>query len=249
MHLLKKAVLLTLSFTSASVLAAATSSSCPAQNNELALRYQQKSAEVMALQLQTYRFAQERFNQKFGQLRAAEKAAIVLDLDETVIDNSALLVRDANQCHDYTQWDTWDSWEQHGNPRLIPGAKAFLDNVNNKKVRIFYVSDRTEKNKAQTMATLRKLGLPQVSEQNILLDTESKEKRRAKIMQDYQIIMLFGDSLPDFAAQFKPKKSADSQRQLVSESAAHFGDDWFVLPNSAYGAWSAYDTEAWKETK
>lgn len=162
MHLLKKAVLLTLSFTSASVLAAATSSSCPAQNNELALRYQQKSAEVMALQLQTYRFAQERFNQKFGQLRAAEKAAIVLDLDETVIDNSALLVRDANQCHDYTQWDTWDSWEQHGNPRLIPGAKAFLDNVNNKKVRIFYVSDRTEKNKAQTMATLRKLGLPQV---------------------------------------------------------------------------------------
>ncbi|AUX72695.1 5'-nucleotidase, lipoprotein e(P4) family [Erwinia pyrifoliae] len=249
MHVLKKAVLLTLSFTSTAVLAAAASSSCPAQNYEMALRYQQKSAEVMALQLQTYRFAQARFDQKLGQLSAPEKAAIVLDLDETVIDNSALLVRDAKECHDYTQWDTWDSWEKHGNPRLIPGAKAFLENVNNKKVRIFYVSDRFEKNKAQTMATLKKLGLPQVSEQNVLLDTESKEKRRAKIMRDYQIIMLLGDSLPDFAAQFKAKKSAESQHQLVSESAAHFGDDWFVLPNSAYGAWSTYDTEGWKEIK
>lgn len=247
MHVLSKSILLTLSFVSASVFAAQTSSTCPAQNYEMALRYQQKSAEVMALQLQTYRLAQERFDQKVSQLSAPEKAAVVLDLDETVIDNSALLVRDVEKCHDFTQWDTWDSWEQHGHPKLIPGAKAFLDNVDSKKVRIFYVSDRFEKNKAQTIATLKKLGLPQVSEQNILLDTEPKEQRRQKIMRDYQIIMLFGDSLPDFAAQFKPKKSADAQRQLVTESAKHFGDDWFVLPNAAYGAWSKYDTDAWKE--
>ena len=47
--------------------------------------------------------------------------------------------------------------------------------------------------------------------------------------------MLFGDSLPDFAVQFKTKPS-EQQRELVEASAEHFGNDWIVLPNAAYGA-------------
>jgi predicted secreted acid phosphatase len=37
---------------------------CEPKAYEMALRYQQKSAEIVALQLQTYRFATERFNEK-----------------------------------------------------------------------------------------------------------------------------------------------------------------------------------------
>ena len=93
MHVLPKSLVLTLSFASASVFAAQASSSCPPQNYEMALRYQQKSAEIMAIQLQTYRLAQERFDQKVSQLSAPEKAAVVLDLDETLIDNRAQIGR------------------------------------------------------------------------------------------------------------------------------------------------------------
>ncbi|EMM0379677.1 5'-nucleotidase, lipoprotein e(P4) family [Pluralibacter gergoviae] len=245
MKTITKTLLFTLPLLGAPALAA-NRTLCEPQIYEMALRYQQKSAEIMALQLQTYRFAAERFRQKVKNLASPDKGAVVLDLDETVLDNAALLVRDMQNCHDYTAWDTWGDWEKHGKPTLIPGAKAFLDEVNRAGVAIFYVSDRTQQNKQATLATLKSLGLPQVSEQSVLLDATSKEARRQSILKNHQIIMLFGDSLPDFAAQFKNKKPTEEQRKLVEASAAHFGDDWIVLPNAGYGAWSKATLDGWQ---
>lgn len=219
---------------------------CEPKAYEMALRYQQKSAEIMALQLQTYRFATGRFDEKVKDLKTPENYAVVMDLDETVLDNTPLLVRDMEQCHDYTQWDTWSDWEKQGKPGLIPGAKAFLEHVNQSKVRIYYVSDRMQENKADTINTLKSLGLPQVSDDSVLLDTVSKEERRQSILKKQQIIMLFGDSLPDLAVQFKNKKPSEQQRELVEASAEHFGNDWIVLPNAAYGSWSKATPDSWK---
>lgn len=245
MNSMIKALILALPVLSASAIAA-DHPSCEPQAYEMALRYQQKSAEVMALQLQTYRFASERFNEKINGLKTPEKYAVVMDLDETVIDNTPLLARDLQQCHDYTKWDTWGDWEKQGKPSLIPGAKAFLDNVNRHNVHIYYVSDRTQENKMDTLKTLKSLGLPQVSADNVLLNTATKEERRQSIMKNQQVIMLFGDSLPDFAAQFKNKKPTEEQRQLVESNKQHFGDDWIILPNAAYGAWSKATLDSWK---
>lgn len=165
MNFMAKAVLLALPVLSATA-TAAESNLCEPKAYEMALRYQQKSAEIMALQLQTYRFATERFNEKLKNLKTPENYAVVMDLDETVLDNTPLLVRDTEQCHDYTKWDTWSDWEKQGKPGLIPGAKAFLDHVNQSKVRIYYVSDRMQENKADTLNTLKALGLPQVSDES-----------------------------------------------------------------------------------
>ena len=123
--------------------------------------------------------------------------------------------------------------------------KAFLDHVNQSKVRIYYVSDRMQENKADTLRTLEALGLPQVSDESVLLDTVSKEERRQSILKKQQIVMLFGDSLPDFAVQFKNKKPSEQQRELVEASAEHFGNDWIVLPNAAYGSWSKATPDSW----
>lgn len=217
---------------------ASESKVCEAKNYEMAVRYQHKSAEIMALQLQTYRFATKQFEEKIADMTKPENAAVVMDLDETVLDNSALFVKDLAHCHDYTRWDTWGGWEKNGKPTLIPGAKAFLDLVNKKHVKIYYVSDRSQKNKKDTLATLKSLGLPQVSAENVLLDYASKEKRRQHIQQTSKIIMLFGDSLADFASPFKTKKTTEKQRELVKENKFHFGDDWIILPNASYGTWS-----------
>ena len=103
-----------------------------------------------------------------------------------------------------------------------------------------------QENKADTLNTLKSLGLPQVSEDSVLLDTVSKEARRQSILKKQQIIMLFGDSLPDFAAQFKNKKPSEAQSELVEASADRFGSDWIVLPNAAYGSWSKATLEGWK---
>lgn len=127
MNSMAKALLLALPVLSAAAAAtAAEHDLCEPKAYEMALRYQQKSAEIMALQLQTYRFATERFNEKLKDLKTPENYAVVMDLDETVLDNTPLLVRDMEQCHDYTKWDTWSDWEKQGKPGLIPGRKRFL---------------------------------------------------------------------------------------------------------------------------
>jgi predicted secreted acid phosphatase len=63
-----KALLLALPVLSAAA-TAAERELCEPKAYEMALRYQQKSAEILALQLQTYRFATERFNEKLKDLK------------------------------------------------------------------------------------------------------------------------------------------------------------------------------------
>ena len=166
------------------------------------------------------------------------------DLDETVIDNSALLVRDMQACHDFTAWDTWKVWEREGHPRLIPGARAFLDYANAHGVTIFYVSDRYDENKAATLATLKALRLPQVNDAQVRLLGPSKAERRAAIERDYRLVLQLGDSLADFSGDFHHADLA-TQKRLVAEQAAHFGDDWIMFPNASYGSWSDATLEGW----
>lgn len=230
-----------------SVTFAAEDMTCAPKEYTMALRYQQQSAEVMALQLQAYQFATQRFIQLLANHDSDKKPAVVLDLDETVIDNTPLLVRDVNNCHDYTSWDTWSDWEKKGEPTLIPGAKDFIDFVTQQGVKIYYISDRFQENKADTIKTLKKLNIAQVSSDNVLLYTESKEARRDVVRKEHDILMLIGDSLHDFAAEFKNKESTEYQRGLVAKEAAHFGNDWIVMPNASYGSWSKSELKTWDE--
>lgn len=217
---------------------------CAQEAYAMGLRYQQ-SAEVEALQRQAYALATLRLDQAVAKHGPDAKLAIITDLDETAIDNSPLLVRDMQACHDYTTWDTWKAWERDGNPRLIPGAGDFLAHADRQGVRIFYVSDRYDENKASTVATLKKLGLPQVEERSVLLLGPPKQDRRAAVAADFTVIMLLGDQLADFSEAFGSKVPLREQHDLVGKNAASFGTDWIVLPNSTYGTWRKAKLNAW----
>ncbi|WP_280568081.1 HAD family acid phosphatase [Chromohalobacter sp. 296-RDG] len=221
-----------------------SSSSCAPQKYAMALRYQQQSAEIQALQRQSYALATARLKQMLAEHPDADDLAIMTDLDETVIDNSALLVRDMQACHDFTGWDTWKVWEREGNPRLIPGARDFLDYADSNDVTIFYVSDRYQENKGATVETLESLQLPQVSDSQVRLLGPSKAKRRQAIESDYDLIMQLGDSLADFSQDYHHADLA-TQKDLASDDAAHFGDDWIMFPNASYGSWSDAELKAW----
>lgn len=219
---------------------------CPIAGYIMGLRYQQKSAEIKALQIQSYNLATLRLKQILNSDNPPEKPTIVTDLDETVIDNTALLVRDMRACHNYTQWDTWLKWEQYGSPEAIPGAVEFFQFADQHGVDIFYVSGRAKQNKDDTMATLKKLGLPQVvdSHVHLVFYGPAKSEVRTKIAQDHTIVMLLGDSLADLSGVFEDASLAE-QRQAVLKNAEHFGRDWIVFPNAAYGSWSDAELDAW----
>lgn len=219
---------------------------CPPASYAMGLRYQQQSAEVAATQRQSYALATRQLEQLLATRESSKPAAIMTDLDETVIDNSALLVRDLKACHDFTSWDTWKEWEREGTPDLIPGAKDFLEYAAAQDVTIYYVSDRYDENKDATIATLQALGLPGVDDEHVRLLGPSKAVRRQKIAEGHDIVMQLGDSLHDFADDFSDK-TPEQQKALVKEQAAHFGKDWIMLPNATYGSWSKASLSAWEK--
>ena len=218
---------------------------CAQEAYAMGLRYQQQSAEAAALQRQGFALATYRLEDQIEAHGGSDDLAIITDLDETVLDNSALLVRDMQACHDYTTWDTWKHWEREGEPRLMPGAKAFLDYADEQGVAIFYVSDRYQENEADTIATLEALELPQVSEQSVMLLGPAKAERRAEVVDNHTLVMQLGDSLHDFAGDFAGA-DLDQQHALVEENAERFGNDWIVFPNATYGAWSEAELDAWE---
>ncbi|WP_347267073.1 5'-nucleotidase, lipoprotein e(P4) family [Paracoccus sp. (in: a-proteobacteria)] len=230
---------------------AAAAAECPVREFAMGLRYQQQSAEARALQLQGYALATANLKAALAKADDPSKLAVVTDLDETAIDNTALLVRDMQNCHVYDSWDTWGDWELRGKPRVIPGALEFFDFADKAGVAIYYISDRfgEPENKAATIATLKELGFPQVSDDHVLLYGTSKAERRAVVEKDHQIVLLLGDTLHDFDGVFR-KATTDVKRAEVDKNAARFGADWIVFPNPTYGEWSTAPLDAWDaETK
>ncbi len=220
---------------------------CPQKEYAMGIRYFQKSGEVMALQKQAYNLATARFNDFLAKYKGDPATlAIICDLDETVIDNSELLVRDMNACHDFTTWDTWKVWEREGEPKLIPGALDFLSHVNKSGVNIYYISNRYQENKPATLATLKKLNLPQVNAEHVLLYGPPKKERRASVTEKYTLIMQLGDSLHDFSGEFADvKRDLNAARDLVEKNTEKFGTEYIVFPNSTYGYWSKAKLDSW----
>lgn len=219
-------------------------SGCAQAEYAMGLRYQQQSAEAIALQRQGFELATYRLEEQIESHDDDADLAIITDLDETVLDNSALLVRDMQACHDFTTWDTWKHWEREGNPRLIPGSKDFLEFADENDVAIYYVSDRYQENKDATLATLEALELPQVSEDSVKLLGPPKSERRAEVEDGHTVVMQLGDTLHDFAGEFA-EANLEEQRTLVNENADRFGNDWIVFPNATYGDWSESELNAW----
>lgn len=217
---------------------------CDVAQFTMGLRFQQQSAEVRALQLQAYNIATMRLDAAVEGAEDPARLAVVTDLDETVIDNTALLARDLADCHMYDAWDTWLPWERDGLPALIPGALDFLNHADSLGVTIRYISDRSDEQKLDTMATLTSLGLPQISDESVLLLGPPKVERRDIVAADHEIVLLLGDTLHDFDGRFR-RTPLDAQRATVAEEADKWGAEWIVFPNASYGTWSEAPLTAW----
>lgn len=204
----------------------------------MSVKFQHRSAEVQALQYQAYNVATARLKEILAQNPTAKNLAIVTDLDETVIDNTEVFVEDLQKCVDYTDWASWNTWEKSGQPKLIPGSLAFLKFADTQGIKIFYISDRSQKFRPYTTQVLKDLGLPQIKDEQILLYGTPKEQRRQSIAQHYEIVMLIGDTLHDFSDAFSNKQTKQARAEAVQKNQDEFGHKFIVLPNVSYGPWS-----------
>jgi acid phosphatase len=216
----------------------------------------QNSAEYVALNYQTYKTAERilalpledsfwtaSLNQTDESNYQKLPPAIIMDIDETVLDNSPFQARMVLEGKSYNSED-WNAWCLEANAEAVPGALEFTKNADEQGVTIFYLSNRSYEVEEATRKNLINLGFPvSTSMDNILTNGEqpnwdsSKVNRRKMIEDNYRVIMLFGDDLNDF---FSAKEISQSQRENnVVKYANNFGRKWFILPNPIYGSWDS----------
>lgn len=167
--------------------------------------------------------------------------AIILDVDETVLNNSAYQARMIKQNSSFDP-EQWDDWVMEAQAEAVPGALEFTQRAAEEGVTTFYLTNREASVEEGTRKNLQELGFPLKSDKDVILSnnerdnwTSDKENRRAYLAENYRILMLFGDNLNDFT--YAKDQSMEERKQIVEDNGSKWGRQWFLLPNPVYGSW------------
>jgi len=210
-----------------------------------AVLFMQKAAEFRALAYQAFNLGRWQLDADFDKknLKKLPKPerkltrAVVVDIDETVLDNSPHQAELIKNRMPFTS-SVWTAWVNRRQAKPLPGAVEFLKYANSKGVRVFYVSNRSEIEKQGTIDNLKAVGFPDVSDETVLVRTteSGKEPRRLSIASKHRIVLLIGDNLNDFSNAFERKTVADRFSE-VDKVKDVWGKRFIVLPNAMYGDW------------
>lgn len=210
-----------------------------------AMLFHQKAAEYRALVYQAFNLAKMRLDADKKEIKKLPKAerkkprAIIVDADETVLDNSPYMAKLAKENKPFSIQEFFE-WKESGKSKAVPGAVEFLNYAKQKGVEIFYVSNVPNSFKVVTIENLKQNGFPDAKPENVMLitDSSSKEPRRQKVAETHRIVMLIGDSLNDLSVAFEGKTVADRFAE-VEKAKEMFGTKFIVIPNVMYGAWES----------
>jgi 5'-nucleotidase (lipoprotein e(P4) family) len=173
--------------------------------------------------------------------------AVVLDVDETALQNLGFEYDDAvHQGRPYDQ-ERWNRWERSGAGLVLamPGAPEALQSIRNHGVTVIFNSNRMAANAAQTEALLNDAGLgPAVHGETLWLQGDvapgsGKDPRRAAIAERYCVIAMAGDQLGDFSDLFNARTLPVPDRRRYATTppfSALWGQGWFILSNPVYGS-------------
>lgn len=203
-----------------------------------ATAFQQRAAEYRALCYQAFNFARLSVDQN-TEIKSAKPKAIMTDIDETILNNSAYQAHQVLKGEDYTS-SSWYEWTAKADADTIPGALRFLQYAASKGIEIFYVTNRDEKERPGTLKNLQKFNFPNADNAHLLLkgESSSKEGRRELIAATHNIILQMGDNLNDASNLFE-KKNPDARMKVADVFAQQFGSKIIVIPNPVYGDWES----------
>jgi 5'-nucleotidase (lipoprotein e(P4) family) len=201
--------------------------------------YQQRAAEYRALCYQAYNVARLKLDMALKQPHK-KPLAVVTDIDETLLDNSPYDAKRAinNQDFDLKEWKEWTA---KAICDTVPGAAAFFKYAASKKVEVFYITNRDEDERPGTLKNLALYGLPYVNNEHLLLKdkSSSKETRRLKVLDTYEIVLLCGDNLPDFDALYDNHPAEENRKAITDKLMKDFGDKYIIIPNADYDDWES----------
>jgi 5'-nucleotidase (lipoprotein e(P4) family) len=168
---------------------------------------------------------------------APQSWAVILDADETVLDNSEYQRRRALLDSGYTS-ATWATWVNERAAPAVPGAAEFTRRVHALGGRVVIVTNRTEE---QCDATRTNLRAVTIETDAVLCQApgESDKNPRFQRVQSgaavagagaLDVVAWVGDNILDFPGM---TQAARNDPRLLAE----FGRRYFILPNPMYGSW------------
>ena len=227
----------------------------PQNDNLNATLLMQRSVEYKGAALTAYALAKFRLDQALADKNwtgapAEQKGnyqnlppAIIVDLDETAIDNSGY---QAWMTTKDTSFDpkTWNAYVKSVTSLAIPGAVDFMKYAESKGVKVFYVSNRKADEEEATRKNLEKLGFPMGGNVDVFLMARkqpdwgsAKGTSRAFIAKDYRVLLNLGDNFGDFVDEYR---GGEADRLKVFEAnRERWGREWIVLPNPTYGSFES----------
>tara|TARA_B110000438_G_C15812468_1_gene650258 strand:+ start:396 stop:1061 length:666 start_codon:yes stop_codon:yes gene_type:complete len=209
-----------------------------ALNNKLPndVRWVKESNEYKALCHQIYSQALSEINNKLHYNRSSlnisdHNFAVVMDLDETVLDNSDYQVNMLNKNQTFSM-ESWSLWVKEEKASLVPGAFDYIAFLRHNNIQIIFISNRMDARLQSTKSNMKKLGI--YADEDIYLLRKNKQDKktvrrdeidksigRMSTFDQFTIIQYLGDAMGDFK----------------DNKFDRFGMDQFIFPNPMYGKW------------
>jgi 5'-nucleotidase (lipoprotein e(P4) family) len=233
--------LLTPGCRSANHLSTATPSpvaSAPASQLPDSIKWVRASAEYVAAFEQTYRLATARVEAAAAG-RAASTWAVVLDADETVIDNAQYQEERARAGLPFSD-ESWDQWVKRREATPLPATATFLTRVHALGGRIAIVTNRFVSQCADTQAVFARYAL---SFDVMLCRPDGQPSDKNPRFRAVESGAAFGQSTPLAVVAYLGDNILDfpnltqATRTAGPAAFADFGVRYFILPNPMYGSW------------
>jgi acid phosphatase len=143
-----------------------------AHNNLHSLLFQATSAEYIALCLQTYQLARHALLERL-RLGTYRNPAVILDLDETILDNSPYQAWQIAAGTNFHEETSWKAWCDLGAAQAVPGSVEFVRFAVESGVRPIFITSRQTVTRAGTARNLAALQL--LSEEELDFETTAHE--------------------------------------------------------------------------
>ena len=220
------------------------------EQSMLSVLYVQTATEFAANNIQTYANAKDALLKGLedSSWKAAleqvdnfedKSPAIILDVDETVLDNSNFQARTILSGLSYP--NGWAEWVNESNAGAVEGVYDFLHFADKKGVKIYYLTNRLESFREATKKNILKLGLPFEEDAVLLMRSEEnlrdKTDRRKKIANENRIVLIIGDQLTDFISTKEAYVFHTERKKLAKKYSDLWGTKWFLITNPTYGRW------------
>ena len=170
--------------------------------------------------------------------------AIIMDIDETILNNSSFAVYQQVELKGKFVEEQWDGFVKKEISTPIAGSIDFINYAISKGVIVFLVSNRTQDQFDATLNNLKKAGvkIPNIKNLVMLVGGKSnwdsnKYHRYKEISQEYYIAMIVGDNMTDFLEPLSKDLSYKEYKKLNKKYESYIGKYWIQLPAPTYGSW------------